>query len=444
MNKRPFPESAETRDTDADSSEISKPATKIIRIDDSCKSSYSDKCIQVDTEKEPNNSIVEVKGVSTDKEIIIISSSSTKLPQPNLEPTSRNSSSPNSYNSTTDSGESSNVVVSNDRPTLPPPIPSNDSTEPTSSSNDEIALDSHLNKPTLTNEIFDESDSLNSSNIPANKLEPNVTPSTSSEPDLRRLPLQGILKVAGHKPKIKRSLIFNGVTVYYFRRSQGFTCVPSQGGSTLGMENTHTFYRNFTLESHAEERKRAHREILVRQKRFAKMNKHSSTSESEDDSYDDLSDFSDIDLENDNCYFLQPVPIKQRRALLRASGVRKIETSEKEECRDIRISREFCGCNCQVFCNPELCACHQAGISCQVDRMSFPCGCTREGCGNSSGRIEFNPVRVRTHFLKTIMKLEMEKKPSVRRRLAFSCASHFHSELNHLFFVPFPFSLANI
>ena len=27
---------------------------------------------------------------------------------------------------------------------------------------------------------------------------------------------------------------FDGVTVYYFRRSQGFTSVPSQGGSTLG------------------------------------------------------------------------------------------------------------------------------------------------------------------------------------------------------------------
>ncbi|KAG0443018.1 hypothetical protein HPB47_015375, partial [Ixodes persulcatus] len=28
-----------------------------------------------------------------------------------------------------------------------------------------------------------------------------------------------------------------------------------------------------------------------------------------------------------------------------------------------------------------------------VDRMSFPCGCTQEGCANASGRTEFNPVR---------------------------------------------------
>ena len=46
----------------------------------------------------------------------------------------------------------------------------------------------------------------------------------------------------------------------------------------------------------------------------------------------------------------------------------------------------------------------------QVDRAGFPCGCSRDGCANSSGRIEFNPVRVRTHFIHTIMRLELEKK----------------------------------
>lgn len=42
--------------------------------------------------------------------------------------------------------------------------------------------------------------------------------------------------------------------------------------------------------------------------------------------------------------------------------------------------------------------------------MSFPCGCSRDGCGNVAGRIEFNPVRVRTHYLHTIMKLDLEKR----------------------------------
>lgn len=42
--------------------------------------------------------------------------------------------------------------------------------------------------------------------------------------------------------------------------------------------------------------------------------------------------------------------------------------------------------------------------------MSFPCGCSRDGCGNGAGRIEFNPLRVRTHYLHTIMKLDLEKR----------------------------------
>lgn len=52
----------------------------------------------------------------------------------------------------------------------------------------------------------------------------------------------------------------------------------------------------------------------------------------------------------------------------------------------------------------------------QVDRMSFPCGCTKDGCSNATGRLEFNPVRVRTHFLHTVMKLELEKRREEERQ----------------------------
>lgn len=132
---------------------------------------------------------------------------------------------------------------------------------------------------------------------------------------------------------------------------------------------------------------------------------------------DDVSD-EDIDVENvevDDYFFLQPLPTKRRRALLRASGVHRIDAEEKQELRAIRLSREECGCDCRLYCDPEACACSQAGIKCQVDRMSFPCGCSRDGCGNMAGRIEFNPIRVRTHYLHTIMKLELESKRQVNR-----------------------------
>ncbi|KAG8200841.1 hypothetical protein JTE90_006417 [Oedothorax gibbosus] len=204
----------------------------------------------------------------------------------------------------------------------------------------------------------------------------------------------------------KKNVCFANVTVYYFPRTQGFTCVPSQGGSTLGMDQKHSQMKMFSLVEHAEEQKRVHRELINHQRRLTKY--QSSTSDSDDS--EDVSDVSDSELEADSCYFLQPVPIRQRRALLRASGVQKIESFEKEECRDIRSSREFCGCDCKIYCDPDTCSCSQAGIKCQVDRFSFPCGCSRDGCGNVAGRIEFNPLRVRTHFIHTLMRLELEKK----------------------------------
>lgn len=214
------------------------------------------------------------------------------------------------------------------------------------------------------------------------------------------------------QPKVKKrkGITFDSVTVFYFPRAQGFTCVPSQGGSTLGMGAQHSHVRKFSIAEHAVEQRRIHRQLLqqLRAQRNTIGGSGGSSSE-ESDSEEEHSDASESEMDLDNYYFLQPVPTRQRRALLRASGVRKIDSLEKDECRDIRTSREFCGCGCKGYCDPDTCSCSQAGIKCQVDRLNFPCGCSRDNCGNSSGRIEFNPVRVRTHFIHTLMRLELEK-----------------------------------
>lgn len=214
------------------------------------------------------------------------------------------------------------------------------------------------------------------------------------------------------QPKIKKrkGITFDSVTVFYFPRAQGFTCVPSQGGSTLGMGAQHSHVKKFSLDQHAVEQRRIHRQLLqqLRSERNVTSGTVGSSSD-ESDSEDEPSDASESEMDLDNYYFLQPVPTRQRRALLRAAGVRKIDSLEKDECRDIRSSREFCGCGCKGYCDPDTCSCSQAGIKCQVDRLNFPCGCSRDNCGNSSGRIEFNPVRVRTHFIHTLMRLELEK-----------------------------------
>ncbi|XP_071941307.1 uncharacterized protein [Antedon mediterranea] len=212
------------------------------------------------------------------------------------------------------------------------------------------------------------------------------------------------------KRKRKKQVKFNGVTVYYFQRSQGFTCVPSQGGSTLGMEHIHEFKENYSLNAFALEQDRQHRELLKEQLLQRKQRQMLDQTESEllDKSIQEIADNELATINVEEYYFLQPVNTKRRRIMLRSAGVTKIESWEKSELKKIRLSREKCGCDCKVVCNPSTCACSLAGIKCQVDRLSFPCGCSKESCGNVTGRVEFNPIKVRTHFLHTLMRLEVE------------------------------------
>ena len=166
----------------------------------------------------------------------------------------------------------------------------------------------------------------------------------------------------------------------------------------------HTFTRSFSLQEHAAEQRRVHKQMLLRLRQQQQqqqqqslllqqtgnagpstavatadvdslageddltpllMNSSSAPSSDDSDSHEEESD-SDLDMDLDNYYFLQPVPTRQRRVLLREAGVRKIDSVEKDECRDIRTSREFCGCSCKSYCDPDSCTCAQAGIKCQV------------------------------------------------------------------------------
>lgn len=119
-------------------------------------------------------------------------------------------------------------------------------------------------------------------------------------------------------------------------------------------------------------------------------------------------DSEEDDTETDG-FFLQPVPIRLRRSLLKLSGVKKVDNTEREECKELRGSREVCGCDCKVVCLPETCHCALNGIQCQVDRFSFPCGCSKKGCDNPFGRIEFNPSKVRKHYQHTMTRLQNEE-----------------------------------
>lgn len=129
-----------------------------------------------------------------------------------------------------------------------------------------------------------------------------------------------------------------------------------------------------------------------------------------DISHDEIvqTDSEEDDTETDG-FFLQPVPIKLRRSLLKLSGVRKVDNTEREECKELRGSREVCGCDCERVCIAETCLCAINGIQCQVDRFGFPCGCMKKGCENPSGRIEFNANKVLRHYKHTMTRLRYEE-----------------------------------
>ncbi|XP_017308705.1 cysteine/serine-rich nuclear protein 1b [Ictalurus punctatus] len=214
---------------------------------------------------------------------------------------------------------------------------------------------------------------------------------------------------------------FDQVTVFFFPRCQGFTSVPSRGGCTLGMMQRHSAQRRYTLAEFAMEQRHLRREKIknrIKEEKLEALKQKltkNGTQESEeadqltvDDIPEEEIDLSGVNLDSGS--FLHPYPSKRRHAILKEAGVKKIDKEEKRQLHELRMSREDCGCDCQGFCEPETCSCSLAGIKCQMDHSSFPCGCTKDGCGNTEGRIEFNPSRVQTHYIHTIMKLELEKR----------------------------------
>ncbi|KAF6774829.1 hypothetical protein AHF37_06214 [Paragonimus kellicotti] len=285
-----------------------------------------------------------------------------------------------------------------------------------------------------------------------------------------------------------KRVVFKNVDIFYFERSQGFVCVPSQGGSSLGMVRAHSACETLSVLEHQCIRRLERYYVLLRKYRagkimltsqqlryISKQIKSSPTAfvdrvfpksslhlcDSDDihttvvihgcisdscprspahhapvisptvhrdegneqtegchfsDATEEDSSVTNDELETQlsslvDCYFLQLVPVKKRRMILRKAGLRTIDHLERVECQAIRLSREVCGCSCSGgVCLPDKCYCARNGIRCQVDRALFPCSCIESSqCQNPEGRIEFDPVRVRTHYLHTRLRLDVER-----------------------------------
>lgn len=70
-------------------------------------------------------------------------------------------------------------------------------------------------------------------------IEKNLAALTPSKSSLKRRSVDNLHDDQPKKPK--RGINFGDVTVFYFTRCQGFGCVPTQGGSTLGMTAKHAY-----------------------------------------------------------------------------------------------------------------------------------------------------------------------------------------------------------
>ncbi|XP_061696119.1 cysteine/serine-rich nuclear protein 1-like isoform X2 [Syngnathoides biaculeatus] len=236
------------------------------------------------------------------------------------------------------------------------------------------------------------------------------------------VPSRSIVK----KPRLVKSqcrVRFDQVAVFSFPRCQGFISVPSRGGATLGMMRQHSTLHKYTVAEHASAQRRHRRKrhlLRLREETYDSLKHDLLTNEAVGQNEAGQltvegfpSEGADVhmnDAELDDRGSLQPYSSSQRQALLLASGVKRIDKEEKKQLHALRLSREACGCDCQGFCEPETCACSLAGIKCQVDRFSFPCGCTKDGCGNTEGHLEFDSKRVQTHYIHTVMRLDLERR----------------------------------
>ena len=123
------------------------------------------------------------------------------------------------------------------------------------------------------------------------------------------------------------------------------------------MEDSHDTIEVLTVDEHAAERWRESKEIGNTNGESSSDQHVIKTSETNPTDHEDDDDFTSI---------LLPVDSKERRVLLRRSGVAEIDTKEKEECRELRVSRQTCGCDCQLYCLPDTCPCAKYNIKCQV------------------------------------------------------------------------------
>ena len=235
------------------------------------------------------------------------------------------------------------------------------------------------------------------------------------------------------KPKTKKSVKFSQVDVYSFTRTQGFVSIPSDEDKTsitLGMAFNHTECENFnTIDDFMVHKRKDH---------LTRLELEAKNEENELKSYDLINEFLDtpdkassamndsameekykiisvvnnkdmfenidVDLPVNMEIFCPILTPEERRKKLEECGVAEpIDETESGEINEIKKSRLVCGCRCKemdMICgeNGDLCSCFANGISCQLDKIKYPCSCSIKRCKNPFGMKRFDAKGVIKHL----------------------------------------------
>ncbi|RNA18618.1 cysteine serine-rich nuclear 3 [Brachionus plicatilis] len=228
--------------------------------------------------------------------------------------------------------------------------------------------------------------------------------------ETQNIQIKSSIKTESCNKREKKSVKFNKVDVYHFDRCQGYLSIPGsenhQNSITLGMEYFHNDYDSFLTQ---EEFLKFKRKLdLDRIQNFLNSTDSNELSPLNDEIIDRAKevlskrDYYEENIEQDlaiSADILCPIlTVEQRIEKLIDMGYDRdeIDIKESEDINLIRKSRLICGCSCSkmnMVCgeNGDLCSCFANGISCQIDRIKFPCSCSLKRCKNLNGMKRFNP-----------------------------------------------------
>lgn len=186
---------------------------------------------------------------------------------------------------------------------------------------------------------------------------------------------------------------FNHVDIYYFNREQSYVSIPSTGTSSLGMSFNHFHAEKFEIDDFLTLKRNEHLAFIESN---VQMKEEFEKSQNLNDNL--LFKDPNIELPINTELFCPILTHKERLKILKECSNDPLSNDDIQEINLIRKSREQCGCSCKDSCETDDCSCKLNGISCQLDKLHYPCACTIKKCKNPNGLKRFDLNSVREHY----------------------------------------------